>query len=304
MRRIDGLIAFVLLAGAARAQVASSASYRLDDFAFAGGGGGAASISFAGALALAPMSGGDVASIHYRASFGILGVWDPQPTNGPVIFGVTPDCGPLAGGTPVTVSGLNFQKAGAGATSVAFGGGLASSVAVLSDTLLQCVDPSGATGNQDVVVSNAIGSDTLSAGFHYTAGLQVYGAGTPGCAGPELLGASTCPDVNTPSFQLTCEKAPASALGLGLVSAGQDLAGSDPLALGVAFHVDLFAPGLIALDFTSDPTGRGYAAAPIPNDPTLVGASVYAQAVWFWSFACPLGPFNLSSSTGLKITFE
>src|SRR5262245_8815893 len=151
------------LAPAAGAQLAQSAGYRLDDFAFAGGGGGAASTGFAAYAAFAPMSGAEVTSTSFRATLGFLGAWDPQPTNAPVIFGVTPDCGPLAGGTPVTVTGLNFQKPGAGATAVSFGGAAASGVAIASDTVLTCATPSGTAGDKTLSVANAIGSDALSA---------------------------------------------------------------------------------------------------------------------------------------------
>ena len=41
---------------------------------------------------------------------------------------------------------------------------------------------------------------------------------------------------------------------------------------------------------------RTYGAAP-----SLVGASVYAQALWLWS-SCALPPFGLSSSRGLALT--
>ena len=302
--RLRTILGVALLAASASAQLAQSANYRLDDFALAGGGGGAASTGFAAFLALEPMSGAEVTSPNFRATLGFLGAWDPQPTNAPVIFGVTPDCGPLAGGTPVTVTGLNFQKPGAGATSVVFGAAAASGVAIASDTVMTCATPAGAAGDASLSVSNAIGSDVLAAAFHYTAGLEVYGTGTPGCTGSELMSATTCPNVNTPSFALTCDHAPPLSLGLGLIGNVQDAAGSDPLAFGVLFHMSLFDPGLIGLNFTSDAAGLGFVSAPIPNNPTFVGVSVYGQAVWYWSFGCPLGPLSLSASRGLKITFE
>ncbi|HKE02286.1 MAG TPA: IPT/TIG domain-containing protein, partial [Planctomycetota bacterium] len=300
------LAAALFLAPAAAAQQAQSANYRLDDFALAGGGGGAASAGFASFAALQPLSGAEIASANYRATLGFLACWDPQPTNAPVIFGVTPDCGPLAGATPLTITGLNFDKLGAAPTvTVSIGGGAASSVSVASDTLLTCASPAGAAGDQDVIVSSVFGSDTLAGGFHFTAGLEVYGTGTPGCTGAERMGASTCPTVGNAAFQLTCDHAPANALGLGLVGNAQDLAGSDPLALGVLFHVNPFlSTTIIGLDFTSDASGFATAPAPLPNDPAIVGSTLYGQVIWAWGGACPLGAFGLSSSMGLRITFE
>lgn len=137
-------------------------------------------------------------------------------------------------------------------------------------------------------------------------GLQPYGAGTAGCAGPARMNASGVPFVGAAGFALTCDAAPPGALGLGLVGNVADVTGSDPFALGVLFHVDLFASAqLIALNVLSGPTGFGAAPAPIPNDPSLQGLSVVAQTVWAWpAAACSLPPFGLASTNGLAITFQ
>src|SRR4030095_7424432 len=105
----------------------------------------------------------------------------------------------------------------------------ASSVSVASDTLLTCASPVGTAGDKDVVVSSVFGSDTLAGVFHFTAGLEVFGTGTPGCTGAERMGASTCPTVGNAAFQLTCDHAPANALGLRLVGNPPALAGRAPL---------------------------------------------------------------------------
>ncbi|HKD99468.1 MAG TPA: IPT/TIG domain-containing protein [Planctomycetota bacterium] len=295
-----------LLASAAGAQLANSVAYRLDDFAFAGGGGGAASAGFAGFVALEPLAGAEVTSPSYRATFGFLGCWDPQPTNAPVLFGAVPDCGPLAGGTPLTLSGLNFDKLGSGPTvTVSIGGNVASGVSVASDTLLTCASPSGTVGEKDVTVANVFGSDTLPLAFHYSAGLEVYGTGTPGCTGPELLATTTCPTIGNAAFALTCDHAPANALGLGLVGSAQDFAGHDLFGIGVLLHVDLvFSTTFLPADFASDATGLGTAPLPIPDVPAFLGATLYAQAIWSWGAACSLPPFGLSSSKGLRFTLE
>src|SRR4030095_4306984 len=220
--------------------------------------------------AMQPMSGAEVASPTFRATLGFLGAWDPQPSNAPVIFGVTPDCGPLAGGTPTTITGLHFDKFGTGRTvGVSCGGAAASGVVVASDTLLTCTTPPGTAGDKNVTVSSAFGSDVLANGFPYDPGLLVYGTGTPGCTGPELLGASTCPTIGNAAFQLMCDHAPPNALGLGIVRNVQDIAGSDPLSFGIKFHMSVFDPGLVGLNFFSDAAGHGFAAAPLPNNPSI-----------------------------------
>jgi hypothetical protein len=111
------------------------------------------------------------------------------------------------------------------------------------------------------------------------------------------------PTIGSPDFAVTCNHCPPSSLGLALLANAQDLAGSDPFAIGVLLHVDLFAAtDVIALDATSDAAGNGATVgAVIPNNPALVGATYYASEVWAWS-SCALPPFNLSSSRGLAIT--
>jgi hypothetical protein len=132
--------------------------------------------------------------------------------------------------------------------------------------------------------------------------LVSYGTGTAGCAGTQTLDANTCPAVNTPSFHLTCDAAPASSLGLGIVTDAADVLGSDPFGIGALLHVSFFgATEILTLDFTSDASGFAVAPAPIPNDVALVGKTYYGMALWIWS-SCSLPPFGVSTSTGLAIT--
>ncbi|HKE00671.1 MAG TPA: hypothetical protein VKE69_06655, partial [Planctomycetota bacterium] len=65
-----------------------------------------------------------------------------------------------------------------------------------------------------------------------------------------------------------------------------------------------FAPGLIGIDLTSDAAGLGSWVGANPANPALAGVTVSMNALWFWAGACPLGPFSLSSSRGLAITYE
>lgn len=83
---------------------------------------------------------------------------------GPRIVSVTPGTGTSAGGTTVTITGVNF---GAG-TTVLFGATPATGVSVLNDITLQCTTPAG-TGAVAVKVTDAGGrSDTMTNGFTYT----------------------------------------------------------------------------------------------------------------------------------------
>ncbi len=83
----------------------------------------------------------------------------------PIVRGVSPNSGPPSGGTPVTLSGSNFQ---AGAT-VLFGGVTASSVTASSATQIQAVAPAHLAGTVDITVRNPDAqSSTLASGFTYT----------------------------------------------------------------------------------------------------------------------------------------
>ncbi|HKE00409.1 MAG TPA: FG-GAP repeat protein, partial [Planctomycetota bacterium] len=133
--------------------------------------------------------------------------------------------------------------------------------------------------------------------------LAAYGTGTPGCAGKQILGSSASPTIGNASFALVCDDAPASSLGLGLLTDVADLAGSDPFGLGVLLHVDLlFSTLILPTDFISAMPGVATSAVPIPNAPNLVGATIHAQALWSWGSACSLPPFGLSTSSGLSFT--
>ncbi|MBL8695050.1 MAG: FG-GAP repeat protein [Planctomycetes bacterium] len=135
-------------------------------------------------------------------------------------------------------------------------------------------------------------------------GLVSYGTGTPGCNGTQTLGVFHTPMVPGPGFGFTCNNAPVSALGLGILGNVQDAAGSDPFFIGVLLHIDFFASTeLVPIDFYSDASGNAAAPAPLPNSPALAGMTFYAMALWAWS-SCSLPPYNLSTSRGLAFTVQ
>lgn len=88
----------------------------------------------------------------------------PAAPAGPTVTAVNPKSGTTAGGTPVTITGTNFQS---GAT-VTFGGTAASSVVVASATTITAVTPAKPTGTVAVAVTNPGGQvSTLTNGFFY-----------------------------------------------------------------------------------------------------------------------------------------
>jgi len=88
----------------------------------------------------------------------------------PTVSSIAPSGGPAAGGTVVTITGTNFSTT-PGATAIAFGSGVGSSVTCASATSCTATSPAG-VGTVDVTASiGGLTSATSSADqFSYTAG--------------------------------------------------------------------------------------------------------------------------------------
>lgn len=137
-------------------------------------------------------------------------------------------------------------------------------------------------------------------------GLANYGAGTPGCAGPQRVDASSRPFFGNASFALLSDHAPPGGAGLGLVSTVPDVAGSDPLRLGLLVHVGLFPPAVVVpLVLAADASGLASVQAPIPPNPALLGGTLHFQSASGWPGGpCAPSPFGLSTSDGLSVTIQ
>jgi hypothetical protein len=85
----------------------------------------------------------------------------------PVVTAISPDSGPTAGGTTVTVTGQNF----AGGVAVRFGAAPAASVVVVSATEVRAVSPPRSAGLVDVTVTTPGGTSQTGAAdaFRYQA---------------------------------------------------------------------------------------------------------------------------------------
>ncbi|MGW7003092.1 IPT/TIG domain-containing protein [Streptomyces sp. NPDC054933] len=88
----------------------------------------------------------------------------PSP---PVVFTLSPNTGPISGGTTFTIIGSNLTGA-----TVTFNGVPATGVTVdPTGTILTGVTPAGAAGNATVVVTTPSGSTTVAGGFNYVVAL-------------------------------------------------------------------------------------------------------------------------------------
>lgn len=83
----------------------------------------------------------------------------------PTITDVSPNTGPMAGSTMVTITGTNLN----GASAISFGGVAAANYTVESATQITAMTPAGSAGAADVVVTTPGGSATLADGFTYEA---------------------------------------------------------------------------------------------------------------------------------------
>ena len=89
-------------------------------------------------------------------------------TTGPVVTGVTPGTGDVAGGDLVTVTGDNFATAGT--VTVSFGLADALAATVVDSSTITCLTPPGPPGAVTVTVSNPDAREgALTGGFIYTA---------------------------------------------------------------------------------------------------------------------------------------
>ncbi|MFQ5655233.1 MAG: IPT/TIG domain-containing protein, partial [Planctomycetota bacterium] len=95
---------------------------------------------------------------------GLAFISGSSPPLPPVVDAVTPDQGPVSGGTDVTVTGTSFT----GTTAVYFGPQAAQSFQVVSPTTVLAVTPAAAAaGPVDVTVVTPAGESTLPGGFLY-----------------------------------------------------------------------------------------------------------------------------------------
>jgi hypothetical protein len=81
----------------------------------------------------------------------------------PEVDSITPDVGPVGGGTGVSLAGSGLV----GATGVTFGGTAATGFIANSDALVTCITPAHAAGAVAVVLQSPRGNVNTPAGFTY-----------------------------------------------------------------------------------------------------------------------------------------
>jgi hypothetical protein len=100
-------------------------------------------------------------------SGGTVYGWDMTFTTlsvAPTVSSISPNSGPTAGGTAVTLTGANFL----GGATVKFGSTSATSVTVNSATQVVATAPAGSAGTVDVTITTANGTSATSASDQFT----------------------------------------------------------------------------------------------------------------------------------------
>ncbi len=97
-----------------------------------------------------------------------------SPTYAPEVASISPPEGPIAGGTPVTITGRHFMEG----VSVTIGG-LASEVKVRSETELTAVTPAKIAGSYEVIVSDEAGSSSGGPSYRFVPSLPAVTSITP-----------------------------------------------------------------------------------------------------------------------------
>jgi hypothetical protein len=130
----------------------------------------------------------------------------------PAVTAISPDAGPQAGGTPVTITGTSFT----GAFEVDFGSTEATNVTVVNDTMITADSPAG-TGTVDVTVRTLVGTSAKSpadqftyavtaaptvTGLHPTSGLEAGGTLVT-ITGVNYTGATAVDFGTTPATNVT-----------------------------------------------------------------------------------------------------
>ena len=142
----------------------------------------------------------------------------------------SPTDGLALGGTVVSLSGTGLSAV----TAVSFGGQAATSVTVVSDTLVEAVAPAHAVGDAEIVVSSSGATVALSPVFKYTAECTDPGSCLDSAVLPSQVQISTQPGVASAPFTAVlsdssisdCSSLPSGVIGeLGL---GQQSANPNP----------------------------------------------------------------------------
>jgi len=148
----------------------------------------------------------------------------------PSVTSISPNSGPTAGGTPVTITGNNFLRA----TAVQFGGTAATSFTVNSATAITATAPAG-SGTVDVTVTNSSGTSATNAVDQFTYGMVATTTALSSSKNPSSFGQSVTFTAKVTGFSPTGTVTffdSGMQIGAGTLSAGTATFTTSSLAVG------------------------------------------------------------------------
>ena len=223
----------------------------------------------------------------------------------PIVSGLSPASGPLAGGTSLTITGSGFSGVGA----VMFGSLPAAGFTVNSDTQITAVSPFGmGAGPVDVVVSSLAGLSATSPAdqFTYVADYPTISSLSPSSGplaggssvvitGTDFAGANmvTFGSVPAASFQVSSPTQIIAVSPAGGAAGAVDVMVATPNGVSVGSPADQFtyiaAPTVTALSPSSGPLAGG--SSVVITGTGLTGASTVTFG------AVPAASFQVASAT-------
>ena len=225
-----------------------------------------------GAVTVAVTVNGETASLTNGFTYVVV----------PTVTSVSPNNGPIAGGTAVTITGTNFA---AGAT-VTFGSAAATNVVVVSSTSITATTPGGSAGAVSVTVTLSGQSGGLASGFTYVASPTVTSVSpntgsTTGGTAVTITGTNFASGASVTFGTMAATKV--------VVVSGTSITATTPAGSAGAVTVTVTNPGALSGSLAN---GFTYAAVPptvssiSPNNgPTAGGTAVTITGTNFASGA-------------------
>ncbi|MGA9882350.1 MAG: FG-GAP-like repeat-containing protein [Candidatus Acidiferrales bacterium] len=226
------------------------------------------------------------------------------------VSGVSPNSGPAAGGTSVTITGTDFT----GVTAVMFGSAAATSFTVVSTTQITATSPAaGAAGAVDVKVTTSAGTSATSAADEFTYVATPTVTGVSPSSGP-ITGGTPVTITGTNFTNATAvyfALVPVSAFSIN--SSGTQITVNSPGGSVGAVDVFVFTPGGLSPASSADqftyvsvpgPTVTGVSpnSGPVSGGtPVTITGTNFAGATAVYFALVPVSAFSVNSS-GTQIT--
>ena len=187
---------------------------------------------------------------------------------------VSPNAGPTAGGTSITITGTNFT----GATAVRFGATSATGVTVVSATQITATAPAESAGTVDITVTTPGGTIATNSNDHYTYAGTPTVTGLAPNAGP-LAGGTTVTITGTNlSLASAVKFGTLNASGVTVVSATKITATAPAVVAAGPVDVTVTTPGGTSATGAADEytytNGPSVASISPSSGPSAGGTSV------------------------------